>query len=194
MKSTLKQGCDDDALEEEPAINVDYLSHAWIEEDIWATRRYLLKEKSALKNGIRLENALWRTWTKHQQQLNTLSPESVSWAKDNDITWLYGPWKPIEPSLVQTTYQSSQLSSSIRSVLKRRTLLSFTSCIQLIPNRSLNEPLVLENDILKLGGARAWLRLLSCVGASAARHTNEWFRRIWPPLPSTNRTKVHFDL
>jgi hypothetical protein len=61
MKSTLKLFCDDNAPEEEPVINVDYLSNVWREEDIWATRRYVLREKKALKNSTRLENALWRT-------------------------------------------------------------------------------------------------------------------------------------
>lgn len=100
----------------------------------------------------------------------------------------------MEPSRVQKTYESSQLSSAIRSALKRRTARSFAFYTQLAPKRSPNGPLVLEKDALKLGSAREWLRLLACVGASAARHTNEWFRRIWPQFSSTNPTKVHFDL
>ena len=79
MKSTLTLFCDDDALEEEPAINVDYLSHIWRQEDIWVTRRYVLREKRASKNSTRLENALWRAWMKYQQQLNTVTPDSLSW-------------------------------------------------------------------------------------------------------------------
>lgn len=65
MGSTLKLVCDANVLEEKPSVNVDYLSHIWREEDIWLTRRYVLKERKILKNSIRLENALWRTWTKY---------------------------------------------------------------------------------------------------------------------------------
>ena len=84
MNSTSKGYCDDNALEEEPVINVDYLSNVWREEDIWVTRRYVLREKKALKNSTRLENALWRTWTKYQRQLNIVPPDCVSWLVNSE--------------------------------------------------------------------------------------------------------------
>lgn len=80
MDSSTKPLCDDNAVEEEPAHNVDYLSHVWREDDIWVTRRYVLQKQRALKNSTRLENALWRTWTKHQQRLKTASPNLVNWS------------------------------------------------------------------------------------------------------------------
>lgn len=131
---------------------------------------------------------------------------SVVREKDSDITWLYGPWKCIEPSppahaaASQTSRESSQLPSAIRPALKRRTRLSFASCTTLAPQRTTNEPPVLEKDVPKTAAARAWLKfswpqyLVSRLAASAVRYTNERYRRIWPQFPSTNRSKVHFDL
>lgn len=228
MKSTLTMIRDDDALEEEPVINVDYLSHVWREEDIWVTRRYVLRKKKTLKHSTRLENALWRAWTKYQQQLKTVSPDSVSWLvntewcriarsqpgfnnsvvreKDSDITWLYGPWKCIEPSPTahaaasQTSPESSQLPSAIKPALKQKTPLSFASCTPLAPERPTNEPPVLEKYVLQTAAARALFKFswpqyaLSRLVASALRYTNERYRRILPQFPSTNRSKVHFDL
>jgi hypothetical protein len=75
--------CDDAALEEVPSIKVDYLSHTWTEKDNWLTRRYVLREKRDLKNSTRFENPLWRAWMKQQQQLATVSPESVNWLVDS---------------------------------------------------------------------------------------------------------------
>lgn len=39
----------------------------------------------------RLENLSWRRWTKVKYNLKEVSPESVDWYKDCDVTWLYGP-------------------------------------------------------------------------------------------------------
>ncbi|CCH43014.1 hypothetical protein BN7_2561 [Wickerhamomyces ciferrii] len=39
----------------------------------------------------RLENILWRKWSKIKSNLPELAPEEVNWYKDCDITWLYGP-------------------------------------------------------------------------------------------------------
>lgn len=39
----------------------------------------------------RLENLSWRKWTKLKYGLAEVSPETVDWYKDCDVTWLYGP-------------------------------------------------------------------------------------------------------
>ncbi|CAN6674437.1 hypothetical protein TRVA0_053S00914 [Trichomonascus vanleenenianus] len=82
---------DDSAVKHEPSRHVDYLSHNWKESDISASWRYIVLRRNSVANSARLENASWRTWTKAKYNLKTVSPESVNWLKDYDVTWLYGP-------------------------------------------------------------------------------------------------------
>ncbi|KAF5092948.1 hypothetical protein D0Z00_004322 [Geotrichum galactomycetum] len=82
---------DDSDLQYEPSRHVDYLSHDWKESDISACWRNIVSKRKDVANSARLENASWRTWTKAKYNLRTVSPESVNWLKDCDITWLYGP-------------------------------------------------------------------------------------------------------
>ncbi|EEB05519.1 protein phosphatase regulatory subunit Reg1 [Schizosaccharomyces japonicus yFS275] len=70
---------------------VDYLSYDWKEDDIWASWREVTRIKNDYENGIRLENASWRTWAKAKNHLKTISPETLNWLKECDVTWLYGP-------------------------------------------------------------------------------------------------------
>ncbi|KZW00022.1 hypothetical protein EXIGLDRAFT_190473 [Exidia glandulosa HHB12029] len=51
----------------------------------------MTRQKNAIANGTRLENASWRTWWKQRNKLKTISPETLNWLKDSDVTWLYGP-------------------------------------------------------------------------------------------------------
>ncbi len=70
---------DDSSVEEEPSRNVDYLSHEWIEEDIWTSWRYVVFHREKYENSVRLENASWRTWTKLKHNLGTISPDALDW-------------------------------------------------------------------------------------------------------------------
>ena len=85
---------DTDAMRE-PERHVDYLSHAWKESEISNSWKYIVLKKKKrdtdLVNATRLENASWRTWAKARNHLKTVSPATVNWSKDSDITWLYGP-------------------------------------------------------------------------------------------------------
>ncbi|KAK0529554.1 protein phosphatase regulator [Tilletia horrida] len=75
-----------------PSICVDYLSHNWArDEDVWNSWKAMTKSKNEIANGVRLENASWRTWMKQMRKLKTVSPETLNWLKDSDVTWLYGP-------------------------------------------------------------------------------------------------------
>ncbi|BGP39948.1 protein phosphatase regulator [Rhodotorula kratochvilovae] len=74
-----------------PSICVDYLSHDWAEDDVWTSWKAMTRHKSEIANGVRLENASWRTWAKQRGNLKTVSPETLNWLKDSDVTWLYGP-------------------------------------------------------------------------------------------------------
>ncbi|KAL8943525.1 MAG: hypothetical protein Q9216_000983 [Gyalolechia sp. 2 TL-2023] len=82
---------DDMDLKEEPTRHVDYLSHNWKEEDIWTSWRHIVARRNSYSNSTRLENASWRTWAKSKYRLKTVSPETLNWMKDHDVTWLYGP-------------------------------------------------------------------------------------------------------
>ncbi|KAI8378134.1 hypothetical protein EDC96DRAFT_435395 [Choanephora cucurbitarum] len=70
---------------------VDYLSYKFDEMDLAASWRVMTKQKKQVVDGIRLENASWRTWAKQRNNLKTISPQTLNWLKDSDVTWLYGP-------------------------------------------------------------------------------------------------------
>ncbi|KAI8882370.1 hypothetical protein K501DRAFT_251621 [Backusella circina FSU 941] len=75
----------------EPEMCVDYLSYKFDEMDLAASWRVMTKQKKQVVDGIRLENASWRTWAKQRNNLKTISPQTLNWLKDSDVTWLYGP-------------------------------------------------------------------------------------------------------
>jgi len=70
---------DDISLCPDPSRHVDYLSHDWSEEDIWATWKRLQSKRQAPNMAERLENATWRAWAKVRLNLKTVSPESFNW-------------------------------------------------------------------------------------------------------------------
>ncbi|KAI7895565.1 uncharacterized protein EV154DRAFT_457685 [Mucor mucedo] len=91
---TKKHALDDDFESPRNVVtesNVDYLSYKFDEMDLAASWRVLTKQKLNIVNGIRLENASWRTWAKQRNNLKTVSPDTLNWLKDSDVTWLYGP-------------------------------------------------------------------------------------------------------
>ncbi|WAO94266.1 HET domain-containing protein [Fusarium falciforme] len=73
--------------------SVDYLSHRWIDEEIGPSWKAVSSAKSLINKG-RLENGIWRAWTKFKNNLSTIPPEEINWFKDCDVTWLYGPLYP----------------------------------------------------------------------------------------------------
>lgn len=62
-----------------PEICVDYLSYKFDEMDLAASWRVMTKQKKSVVNGIRLENASWRTWAKQKGNLKTVSPQTLNW-------------------------------------------------------------------------------------------------------------------
>ncbi|KIY49916.1 hypothetical protein FISHEDRAFT_72148 [Fistulina hepatica ATCC 64428] len=129
---------DDSSVSTQPRGQVDYLSHEWLEEDVWKSWRNMTKQKKEIANGMRLENASWRTWWKQRNGLKTVSPETLNWLKDSDVTWLYGPlhtavdWnpsphsKPILQSVDDrdeaTAHDRLNLNSTMKPILKHRTI------------------------------------------------------------------------
>lgn len=70
---------DDSSVTTLPTGQVDYLSHQWREEDVWSSWKNMTRQKNAIANGTRLENASWRTWWKQRNKLKTISPETLNW-------------------------------------------------------------------------------------------------------------------
>lgn len=128
--STENPAPDDTQIESlTPEICVDYLSHDWKDEDVWNSWKAMTKRKNEIANGLRLENASWRTWAKHRGKLKTVSPQTLNWLKESDVTWLYGPLhgeaKATPPPKVASTAERLNIdvsSSDRKSILKHRTL------------------------------------------------------------------------
>ena len=70
---------DDTAIKIEPSRHVDYLSHDWQMEDIWASWRHVVSQRKVYGQRSRLENASWRQWAKYKGRLRTISPETLNW-------------------------------------------------------------------------------------------------------------------
>lgn len=154
----LRTASDDASIEPEPERHVDYLSHDWREEDIWTSWRYVVARRDRYSNGVRLENASWRTWAKSKYGLRTVSPETLNWLKDCDVTWLYGP--------LQTDFKPNQkppppsgLSSS-NSFLDRKSILKKKTASEAILQRSLSQHTLLKHAgaILQAQKAENYLR------------------------------------
>ncbi|KAM3552582.1 hypothetical protein MY1884_007124 [Beauveria asiatica] len=126
-----KHAEDDATIASQPSRQVDYLSHDWREEDIWTSWRYIVTRRGEVANSARLENASWRTWMKAKHNLKTISPESLNWLKDCDVTWLYGPLqcKPghlyashTEPSSSTLSKTDSLINLQKKPILKKRSM------------------------------------------------------------------------
>ncbi|KAK4938603.1 protein phosphatase regulator [Elasticomyces elasticus] len=145
---------DDQAIEDEPTRHVDYLSHEWKEEDIWLSWSYVSHRRGSLANGTRLENASWRSWVKAKNQLKTVSPETLNWLKDCDVTWLYGPLqtpKAIPPSFDKSSPPPSRLSHS-SSFVSKKPILKKKSASAAILERSRSQHSLLQraSDIIRV--------------------------------------------
>lgn len=140
---------DDTAVRIQPSRHVDYLSHNWKEEDIWSSWKLIVSKRKAYNNSARLENASWRTWTKSKNKLKTVSPETLNWLKDCDVTWLYGPLqtgadKALRmPSPASSPVNSTRLSKS-NSFLNKKPILKKRSMSEIMLQRSLSSSSLLK--------------------------------------------------
>ncbi|EIE90100.1 hypothetical protein RO3G_14811 [Rhizopus delemar RA 99-880] len=142
--------------------NVDYLSYNFDEMDLAASWRVLTKQKLNIINGIRLENASWRTWGKQRNNLKTVSPETLNWylLKDSDVTWLYGPLHTVikggkdpflkkeirpSPSPIQQSQPQKPLKSALKKVTMSDLLKRSASELQIHNNNNKNDEEV-QND------------------------------------------------
>ncbi|KAI3342693.1 hypothetical protein F4824DRAFT_116090 [Ustulina deusta] len=136
---------DDTAVKHHPTQHVDYLSHDWKEEDIWSSWRYIISKRREFANAPRLENASWRTWMKAKYGLKTVSPETLNWLKDCDVTWLYGPLQTRQCTMFPDGAErgSSTLSRS-DSFIHKKPILKKRSMSEVMLQRSLSSSSLLK--------------------------------------------------
>ncbi|MCJ1315491.1 hypothetical protein MMC15_000811 [Xylographa vitiligo] len=139
---------DDSAIKVEPSRHVDYLSHTWREEDIWSSWRHIVAKRGVYSNSSRLENASWRTWTKSKNRLKTISPDSLNWMKDHDVTWLYGPLQTGKRMLLEaeSAPPASQLSRT-NSFATKKPILKKRSLSELMLQRSISSSTLMKQAI-----------------------------------------------
>ncbi|KAH0556856.1 hypothetical protein GP486_005355 [Trichoglossum hirsutum] len=136
---------DDTAVRDEPSRHVDYLSHDWKEEDLWSSWRHVVSKRKFYSNSTRLENASWRTWTKSKYRLKTVSPETLNWLKDCDITWLYGPLQTYSSrTLVPSSSPVGSVISTSNSFLNKKPILKKRSMSEMMLQRSLSSSSLLK--------------------------------------------------
>ncbi|KAH6982434.1 hypothetical protein EDB80DRAFT_768358 [Ilyonectria destructans] len=118
LPEPLEHAEDDSATKANSWRHVDYLSHDWKEEDIWSSWKYITTRRREHPN----------TWIKCKYKLKTVSPKTLNWFKDCDVTWLYGPLQQdpskiccadTELSSTPSSKSNSQVSINKKSILKR---------------------------------------------------------------------------
>ncbi|OGM41354.1 putative protein phosphatase type 1 complex subunit Hex2/Reg1 [Aspergillus bombycis] len=142
-RMNLPRPADDSLIEEEPSRHVDYLAHEWKEEDIWTSWRYVVARREIYDHGVRLENASWRTWAKLKLNRGTVSPETLNWLKDYDVTWLYGPLKSCRKR--KTVSNVSPPPSRLETPTDRKPILKKRTASETILQRSLSQHTLLQH-------------------------------------------------
>ncbi|KAK9425084.1 hypothetical protein SUNI508_03224 [Seiridium unicorne] len=141
----LEHAEDDTAVRHHPTHHVDYLSHDWREEDIWSSWRYIVSRRNDFTNAPRLENASWRTWMKSKYGLKTISPETLNWLKDCDVTWLYGPLQTRNKMLFPNdTHQGSSTLSRNDSFVQKKPILKKRSMSEVMLQKSISSSSLLK--------------------------------------------------
>ena len=79
VSKSLGSAKDDSTIQLQPARCVDYLSHDWEEQEVQSSWKHVMRERKIHSDGTRLENAIWRIWTKTKYGLETVPPEELNW-------------------------------------------------------------------------------------------------------------------
>ncbi|SPO06919.1 related to negative regulator of glucose-repressible genes [Cephalotrichum gorgonifer] len=141
----LERAEDDTAVRAQPTRHVDYLSHSWAEEEIWSSWRYIVSRPKDYVNAVRLENALWRTWLKKKNNLKTVSPETLNWLKECDVTWLYGPLQTRENTENNVRSAAVQPRTKATSFINKKPILKKRSISEIMLRRSLSSSLLIKH-------------------------------------------------
>ncbi|EFW22252.1 hypothetical protein D8B26_001033 [Coccidioides posadasii str. Silveira] len=139
---------DDSCVERRPTRQVDYLTHDWKDEEIWGSWKYMKRNGGSFRTGQRLENAAWRSWTKSFYRLRTITPESLNWLKDADVTWLFGPLQEDHTSYSSSPPPASTTTYTSNSYLSRKPILKKTSVSQAILQHSLSASSLLQHNFI----------------------------------------------
>ncbi|KAL1960675.1 hypothetical protein VTO42DRAFT_6505 [Malbranchea cinnamomea] len=141
---------DDTCIAREPTRQCDYLSHSWTEEDALASWRYVSARKDTLQEGERLEYAAWRSWAKVRCKARLVSPASINWDKDCDLTWLYGPWQTHDTPKARDSSPPSPSASVASAFLHKKSILKKRTASQALLQFSLS-----TRSLLRHAGAIA---------------------------------------
>ncbi|KAL8709261.1 MAG: hypothetical protein Q9220_006004 [cf. Caloplaca sp. 1 TL-2023] len=186
---SLSTAGDDMDIKDEPTRHVDYLSHNWKEEDIWSSWKHITARRKAYTNSNRLENASWRTWAKSKYQLKTVSPETLNWMKDHDVTWLYGPLQTNtgRPLNFESAPAASGLSRS-NSFGSKKPILKKKNLSELMLQRSISSSTLIQQatDALKAQQPRQRLRERPILGERAL---SDFLTSSNPETPSSVSTE-----
>ncbi|ESA44010.1 protein phosphatase type 1 complex subunit Hex2/Reg1 [Neurospora crassa OR74A] len=154
---------DDIAIKIQPSRHVDYLSHNWREEDIWSSWKHIVARRGDYANSARLENASWRTWMKSKNNLGTVSPETLNWLKDCDVTWLYGPLQT-GPSIHSNTSSNDSTRMSKTNSFAKKPILKKRSMSELMLQRSLS-----ASSLVKQAAAAVQAQQKGCLKKTSRR-------------------------
>ncbi|KAL8716790.1 MAG: hypothetical protein Q9225_005907 [Loekoesia sp. 1 TL-2023] len=180
---------DDMAVSKEPTRHVDYLSHNWREEDIWASWRLIIAKRKSYTNSTRLENASWRTWAKSKYGLQTVSPETLNWMKDHDVTWLYGPLQSNASKYFNCDSASATSGlSRTNSDASKKPILKKRSPSELMLQRSISSSTLIQQatDALQAQQPRQRLRGRPILGERAL---SGFVTSSYPETPSSPSTE-----
>lgn len=98
-----------------------------------------MSQRKVYGQRSRLENASWRTWAKTKNHLATVSPETLNWLKESDVTWLYGPLKPAEyPAASSTGSDNTSRLSKNNSFVAKKPILKKRSMSEVMLQKSLS--------------------------------------------------------
>jgi hypothetical protein len=131
---------DDSALHPDSGRNIDYLANDWEDEHIWSCWKSSRSSRGQTPYYSRLENAVWRSWARHMNNLRKISPTTINWyqdrhstletqltlsrLKEDNVCCLYGPsWSHTEQSQIQQTRHivlGNHPQPRGRSILKKR--------------------------------------------------------------------------
>lgn len=154
---------DDNDITFEPRNRVDYFSYDWTDREIIKSWRYVVDRKKTIEHNSRiensrLENASWRTWARAKYGLKTVTPESINWKKDIDVSWLYGPKCNLETeSDVRNHLQEGKVrkgllppSRSSNHVTTAATFLEDTTVKPILKQRKISEKINANSDLFKI--------------------------------------------
>ncbi|PVH68011.1 hypothetical protein DL98DRAFT_523011, partial [Cadophora sp. DSE1049] len=114
----------------------------FLEEEAWASWKYIVSGKEGNGNSARLRNASWRAWMRSKYYLATVPAENINWLKDCDVTWL---------SSASYMALSGMESSELDLLLNKKPILKKRSALEVMLQLSLYNSSFLNPLLLRQG-------------------------------------------